>query len=58
MARSARVEVFAADEFAIVHVMSRTVRRCFLFGEDSLRTLNDGVNDRASIYSQKFRLIA
>ena len=30
MARLARVEVFAADEIAIVHVMNRTVRRCFL----------------------------
>lgn len=27
MARLARVEVFAADEIAIVHVMNRTVRR-------------------------------
>ena len=30
MARLARVEVFAADEFAIVDVMNRTVRRYFL----------------------------
>ncbi|MFK7818971.1 MAG: transposase [Planctomycetaceae bacterium] len=34
MARTARVEVFAADEVAIVHVMNRTVRRCFLLGDD------------------------
>ncbi len=34
MARLARVEVFAADEIAIVQVMNGTVRRCFLFGED------------------------
>ena len=34
MARIARVEVFAADEVAIVHVMNRTVRRCFLLGDD------------------------
>ena len=34
MARLARVEVFAADEIAIVHVMNRTVRRCFLPGDD------------------------
>ncbi len=40
MARLARVEVFAADEIAIVHVMNRTVRRCFLFGEDSLSGKN------------------
>lgn len=29
MARLARVEIFAADEVAIVHAMNRTVRRCF-----------------------------
>ncbi len=42
MARLARVEVFAADEVAIVHVMNRTVRRCFLFGEDSVSGMNYG----------------
>jgi hypothetical protein len=40
MARLARVEVFAADEIAVVHVMNRTVRRCFLFGEDSVSGKN------------------
>ena len=35
MARLARVEVFAADEIAIMHVMNRTVRRCFLMGDDA-----------------------
>ncbi|MDA1230579.1 MAG: hypothetical protein O2856_07390 [Planctomycetota bacterium] len=40
MARLARVEVFAADEIAIVHVMNRTVRRCFLLGEDLLTGKN------------------
>ena len=34
MARLARVEVFAPDEIAIVHVLNRTVRRCFLLGND------------------------
>ena len=34
MVRIARVEVFAADEVAIVHLMNRTVRRCFLLGDD------------------------
>ncbi len=34
MARLARVEIFAPDEIAIVHVMNRTVRRCFLMGYD------------------------
>jgi len=40
MARLARVEIFAADEIAIVHVMNRTVRRCFLFGEDAVSGKN------------------
>jgi hypothetical protein len=40
MARLARVEVFAADEVAVVHVMNRTVRRCFLMGEDRLTGRN------------------
>ena len=34
MARLARVEVFSADEVAVVHVMNRVVRRCFLLGDD------------------------
>jgi hypothetical protein len=34
MARLSRVEIFAPDEIAIVHVMNRTVRRCFLLGND------------------------
>ena len=34
MARLARSEVFAPDEIAIVHVMNRVVRRCFLLGDD------------------------
>ena len=34
MARIARVEVFAADEVAVVHVMNRKARRCFLLGDD------------------------
>ena len=40
MARLARAEVFAADEVAIVHVMNRTVRRCFLLGDDPLTGQN------------------
>ena len=35
MARLARVELFAADEIAVVHVMNRVVRRCFLLGDDA-----------------------
>ena len=34
MARLARAEVFDPSEIAIVHVMNRVVRRCFLFGDD------------------------
>jgi hypothetical protein len=34
MARLARAEVFAADEVAILHVMNRTVRKCYLLGHD------------------------
>lgn len=40
MARLARVEVFAADEIAIVHVMNRTFRRCFLLGDDAVSGKN------------------
>ena len=40
MARLARVEVFAADEVTVVHVMNRTVRRCFLLGYDSVTGRN------------------
>jgi len=40
MARLARVEVFAADEVAIVHLINRTVRRCFLMGDDPLTGKN------------------
>ena len=40
MARLARVEVFAHDEVAIVHVMNRVVRRCFLFGTDPVTGKN------------------
>ena len=40
MARLARVEVFAPDEIAILHVLNRTVRRCFLMGDDPLTGKN------------------
>ena len=40
MARLARVEVFAADEVAVVHVMNRIVRRCYLLGYDSVTGKN------------------
>lgn len=34
MARTNRGELFAANEIAVVHVMSRVVRQCFLLGDD------------------------
>lgn len=40
MARLARVEVFSPDEVAVVHVINRTVRRCFLMGNDPLTGKN------------------
>ena len=40
MARLARADVFAPDEVAVVHVMNRVVRRCFLLGTDSLTGKN------------------
>ncbi|MDX1929137.1 MAG: hypothetical protein SFV81_21595 [Pirellulaceae bacterium] len=40
MARVARVEAFAPDEIATVHVMNRVVRRCFLMGTDDLTGKN------------------
>lgn len=40
MARMARAEVFSPDEIAVVHVMNRVVRRCFLLGNDSVTGRN------------------
>ena len=40
MARVARVEAFASDEIATIHVMNRVVRRCFLMGTDELTGRN------------------
>ena len=40
MSRLARADVFAPDEVAIVHVISRVVRRCFLFGDDPVTGKN------------------
>lgn len=40
MARMARAEVFSPDEIAVVHVMNRTVRRCFLLGDDPVSGKN------------------
>jgi hypothetical protein len=40
MPRLARIEVFAPDEVAIVHVTNRVVCRCFLLGTDSFTGKN------------------
>ncbi len=40
MSRLPRIELFAADEVAVVHVMNRVVRRCFLLGHDPLTGKN------------------
>lgn len=40
MARTNRGELFAADEIAVVHVMNRVVRRCFLMGDDPVSGKN------------------
>lgn len=38
--RKARCEVIDPDEVNVVHVCSRTVRRCFLLGDDVLSGKN------------------
>ena len=40
MARLKRADLFAADEIAVVHVMNRVVRRCFLLGNDPVSGKN------------------
>ncbi len=40
MTRMVREDVFAPDEIAIVHVMNRVVRRCFLLGTDPATGIN------------------
>ena len=40
MARMARAEVFAPDEVAVVHVMNRVVRHCYLLGDDPVSGKN------------------
>ncbi len=40
MARMARAEVFAPDQVAVVGVMNRVVRRCYLLGDDPVSGKN------------------
>ena len=59
MARMARAEVFSPDEIAIVHVMNRTVRRCFLLGDDPISGKNfdhrkDWMEEQLEIQARHF----
>ncbi len=40
MVRLARCEVFDPDEVVIGHLLNRTCRRCFLFGDDKVSGRN------------------
>ncbi len=40
MARLARAELFEASEVAVIHVLNRCVRRCFLLGDDPVSGKN------------------
>ena len=40
MARLLRAEVFDPNEVAVAHVFNRTVRRCFLMGDDAVSGRN------------------
>jgi len=57
MARLSRVEIFAPDEIAIVHVMNRVVRRCFLLDADPVTGKNYD-HRKAWIESQLKRMAA
>ena len=57
MARLARAEVFSPDDIAIVHVMNRVVRRCFLLGNDPV-TGNNYDHRKIWIEEQLQRLAA
>lgn len=59
MARTKRRDVFSPDEIAVVHVMNRTTRRCFLFGDDRLSGRNFDhrkvwVEDRLKLLASQF----
>ena len=40
MARLSRAEVIDPNEVSVVHVINRTIRRCFLLGEDPISGKN------------------
>mgnify|MGYP002624316323 CR=1 FL=1 len=59
MARLARAEVFSPDEVAIVHVINRVVRRCYLFGDDPVSGNNydhrkGWIEDRLELLAGEF----
>ncbi|MEQ9408986.1 MAG: hypothetical protein RIK87_14715 [Fuerstiella sp.] len=56
MARVSRGEVFDPAEVAVVHVMNRTTRRCFLLGKDPLTGKN--FDHRKQWIEDRLRLLA
>ncbi len=56
MARVSRSEVFTPKEIAIVHLMNRVVRRCFLMGDDPLTGMN--YDHRKVWIEDQFQLLA
>ena len=56
MARCNRGLVFSPDEIAVVHVMNRTTRRCWLFGDDPLTGKN--YDHRKAWCEERLKLLA
>ena len=56
MARLARAEVFDPGEVAILHICARVVRRCFLFGFDSVTGKN--FDHRKTWIEEQLKLLA
>ncbi len=61
MCRLCRWGLFTPDETAIVHAMNRTVRRCFLFGDDELTGRNNDYREewitlRMEYFARYFKL--
>lgn len=56
MARLARQEQFSPDEIAIVHVINRAVRRCFLMGYDQFS--NKDYNYRKAWIERRIKHLA
>ena len=56
MARLSRAEVFDPSEIVAVHTMARTVRRCFLLGDDHLTQKN--FDHRKKWFEEKLKQLA